>query len=84
MSARKPKIETRADVAGVKLKGLSGRTHRAITKIELLLQALSVEWEEYESGFAWEIDKIYQDVGHLRSVHLAQSLEHLAQPWDAE
>lgn len=80
----KVKVETRADLWGVKPRTLASKSRRDLARIELLLERLGYVWEELESGFASDIEEVYRLIRTIREERLPESIAWLSKPSDAD
>ncbi len=77
------KAETRAQALGVKPKRLESRTRRALAKIRIAIEGLSLDWSEIDGGIESDLQGVYDRIQEIdgEGGTLAYAMERLAEPW---
>lgn len=77
------KVETRAEVIGVKPGVLRRKTTTTLARIRRDVEALAVAWDEASSGYVFDIDQMYRFLDDLEA-GLPVQMDYLNAPWGDE
>jgi hypothetical protein len=77
------KVETRAQALGVKPRRLESKTRRALAKVRIAIEGLSLDWSEIDGGIEQDLQAAYDKIREIdgEGGTLAYAIERLAEPW---
>ncbi len=77
------KVETRAQALGVKPRRLESKTRRALAKVRIAIEALSLDWAEIDGGIEQDLQAVDDKIREIdgEGGTLAYAMERLAEPW---